>query len=69
MRSLLSNPTIVVGLVAAGLIGAAFAPYIRSRAGTPDEVAARTVVLRRSGLILAAACAAILVLQRFGLLR
>jgi hypothetical protein len=69
MRSLLSNPTIVIGLLVAGLIGAAFAPYIRSGVGTPEEVDARTATLRRSGIILAAVCAAILFLRQFGLFR
>ncbi len=69
MHSLLRNPTIVAGLLVLGLVCAALAPYIRSGAGTPDEVAARTVMLRRSGLVLAVAAAAILILRQFGLFR
>lgn len=69
LHSLFRNPAVVIGLFVVGLICAALAPYIRSNAGTPGEVEARTVKLRRSGLVLAAAAVAILVLQRLGIFR
>lgn len=67
--NLLRNPTVVIGLLVLGVICAAFAPYIRSGAGTPEEADARTVMLRRSGLIFAATAAAILISRQFGLFR
>ena len=69
VHDLLRNPTVVIGLLVIGLICAAFAPYIRSSAGTPEEVDARTVMLGPSGLILAATAAAILISRQFGLFR
>jgi hypothetical protein len=69
LHDLLRNTGGVIGLLVFGLLCAALAPYIRSGAGTPQEIEARAVILRRSGLILAAAAAAILILRRFGLFR
>jgi hypothetical protein len=39
----------------------------RSGAGSPDEVAQRTTALRISGIVLAGACAALLLLRQFGI--
>ena len=69
VHSLFRNPAFVAGLLVVGILCAAFAPYLRSGVGTPDEVAQRTVTMRRSGIVLAVVCAAILILQRFGLFR
>ena len=68
--SLMRHPTVVIVLLVLGRVCAAFAPNLRSGAGTPDDVAGRTVMLRRSGMVLAAAAAAILnARQFFGLFR
>jgi hypothetical protein len=69
LYSLLSNPTVVTVLLVLGLLCVALAPYLRSGAGTPDEVAARTVRMRRSGITIAVVCAVILFLRQYGLFR
>lgn len=69
LHSLFRNPAFVAGLLVVGILCAAFAPYLRSGVGTPDEVAQRTVMMRRMGIVLAVVCAAILILQRLGLFR
>jgi hypothetical protein len=69
LYSVLINPTAVIVLLILGLLCAILAPYLRSSAGTPEEIAARTATMRRAGLVLAATAAAILIVRRFGLFR
>jgi hypothetical protein len=69
MHGLLRSPTVVTVLLVLGLLCAAFAPYLRSGVGTPDEVAQRTTMMRRAGIGLATVCAAILFLRQYGLFR
>jgi hypothetical protein len=62
---LLSVPGLVT-LIVLGIVAAALAPQLASRAGTPDEIAARIATMRRAGVVLIVAGAALLALRAAG---
>jgi|tagenome__1003787_1003787.scaffolds.fasta_scaffold20649553_2 hypothetical protein len=66
MRKLLFSVPGLIALIVLGLVFAAFAPQLASRAGTPEEAADRAVTMRRAGYVLVAAGAVLLLLRTLG---